>query len=376
MCVGLGKRDVMTGRARMEAILHRQPVDRLSWTTLIDNTSLAHFPRTLRGHGGIDFYRHIGCDIFLLNGWNLPHSFQSPAFSWGPEVTTEWRREGENAICEWKTPCGNLTGVCQGGHPVKYAVDSLSAVRIYRAMWENVQFKCCDDTKPFKAVNRLIGNDGIVTRFWGPSTIPRLLEMDMGTIHFYYLLHDHPREMDELIRVIHAKELQAFECLARGPCEVVVLCENTSTYYISPEVYRRYNGPHVADFVTCMHGGGKIAIIHMCGHVLDILSDIKQTGLDGIHALTPPPTGNTPWERALDVLGDDMIIIGILDASTFLVEPAANIGLALDRVYTPRLRRAPFVLALGADGLAVPLERFEAVARWMAKRNRRRKRKT
>jgi hypothetical protein len=29
-------------------------------------------------------------------------------------------------------------------------------------------------------------------------------------------------------------------------------------------------------------------------------------------ALTPPPTGDTPWELALDVIGENLIIIGIL----------------------------------------------------------------
>ena len=86
--------------------------------------------------------------------------------------------------------------------------------------------------------------------------------------------------------------------------------------------------------------------------------------------LTPPPTGDTPWELALDVLGDDLVIFGILDPSIFISGPAGDIEPALDTLYTPRLRRSNFVLWPAADGIAVPQERFEAVARWMD-RNRR-----
>jgi uroporphyrinogen-III decarboxylase len=191
--------------------------------------------------------------------------------------------------------------------------------------------------------------------------------MDMGTQNFYFLLNDHPREMDSLIDLIHRRELDAFKCLAAGPWDSITLCENTSTYYISPAVYRRYNMPHQRDFVQLAHAAGKVALLHMCGHVRDILGDIRQTGCDGIHALTPPPTGNTPWADAWDALGEDFVIIGILDPSIFLLGPVADIAGALDRLMTPGIRRANFVLWAAADGIPVPRERFMAVAEWFGR---------
>ena len=184
---------------------------------------------------------------------------------------------------------------------------------------------------------------------------------------FYYLLHDHPQEMAELIALMHQRELEAFRIAASGPGEVLILCENTSTTYISTGIYRRFNGPHVRDFVDIVHAEGKMAIIHMCGHIKGLLPQIEDTSLDGIHALTPPPTGDTPWELALDALGEDTVIMGVLDPTIFILGPVEGIGEALDRLYTPRLREARFVLWPPADGLTVPLERFESVAEWMAR---------
>ena len=37
----------------------------------------------------------------------------------------------------------------------------------------------------------------------------------------------------------------------------------------------------------------------------------------------------------------------------------------LDRLYTPRIRRANLVLCLPVDGLPTPLERFLTVGQWM-----------
>ena len=103
----------------------------------------------------------------------------------------------------------------------------------------------------------------------------------------------------------------------------------------------------------------------MCGHVRDLLQDFKQTGMDGIHALTPPPVGNTPWDEALDALGEDLVIIGILDPATLCMAPVSTLPAALEALYTPRLREANFCLWLGADGLPLPQAPFEAVKSWM-----------
>jgi hypothetical protein len=355
----------MTGRERLQAVLRKQPKDRLPWTTLVDNATLALVPPDLRGNGGIDFYKHIGCDIFLLNGWNTPHNFQSPEHRWPAEVEVVTRSDGPRAITEWRTPQGVLTGIWEGSHPVKYPVDSLAALRIYRRMWEGSSFVEHDDSETLARLDGLIGDSGVVTRFWGPSTIPRLLEADMGTVNFYYLFADHRDDVDALIRAIHRCEVDAFRILANGPWDSVTLVENTSTFYISPEIYRLYNMPHQAEFVDMVKSRGKTALLHMCGHVHGILDLIKETRCDGIHTLTPPPTGDTPWEAALDVLGDDLIILGCLDPTLFATGEVRRIPAALDTLITPRLREANFVLNPMADGIPIALERFLVVAEWV-----------
>lgn len=355
----------MTGRERLTAVLHKQPVDGVAWTTLVDDNSLRLFPEELRGNGGIDFYKAIDSDIFLLNGWGAPRSYAAPKLCWPEGVTAQWQREGDTSTHTLSLGNRSLRAIYKGGHPVRYPVQTLEDICLYRAMWEGACYEAPDDSAVQRELDSLIGDYGVVTRFWGPSTIPRLLEEDMGVEGFYYLLADHPSDMEGLIAAMHAVECQAFAVLAAGPWQSATLVENTSTYYISPAIYARYNMPHQREFVATVKAAGKPALLHMCGHVRTILPLIKETGSDGIHALTPPPTGDTLWEAALDVMGDDFIIMGILDPTIFVSGPLDDIGPALDACITPRLRAAPFVLWAAADGLPVPLERFQAVRDWM-----------
>lgn len=353
----------------MNAVLHKQPKDRLCWTTLVDGASLSLQPESLRGNGGIDFYRHLDCDIFMLNGWGTSHDFMSPGFRWPDSVTISSQRDNDRRIVQWTTPKGTLTSIHTGSHPSKYPVDSIESVRIYREMWEGASFNehWDEDRSALAAIDQMIGNDGVVTRFWGPSTIPRLLENDIGTENFYYLMADYPDEMEGLIRTIHEREREAFRILAEGPWDSITLVENTSTYYISPDIYKRFNMPHQREFVDMVKANGKVAILHMCGHVHNLLDLIKETRCDGIHTLTPPTTGDTPWEDALDVLGEDLIIFGCLDPSIWVNGPVQGIPVALDRLITPRLREANFILNPMADGIPVAPERFSAVAEWIRK---------
>lgn len=355
----------MTGRERLSAVLCKRPTDRLPWTTLVDNNTLSGLPEHLQGNHGIDFYRYLGCDILMLNGWNTPCRFCSPQMHWGDEVRVTEQQEGQQRITRWETPRGVLTAVYEKNHPVKYPVDSIESVRIFQTMWEGASYSGPDDSETLARIDALIGNDGVVTRFWGPSAIPRLLEMEMGTENFYYLLNDHPDAVEALIRTIHDKQRQAFRILAEGPWDSVTLVENTSTFYISPEIYEKFNMPHQREFVETVRNNGKTAILHMCGHVRNLLDLIKETGCDGIHVLTPPPTGDCPWEEALDVLGDDLIIFGCLDPSVFVMGNIEDVSRTLDSLITPRLKEGNFVLSPAADGICVSLERFDAVKEWM-----------
>jgi uroporphyrinogen-III decarboxylase len=166
--------------------------------------------------------------------------------------------------------------------------------------------------------------------------------------------------------------VKEYDILARRTtADVVISLENTSSSLISPAVYEAYSLPQIRDYVDVLHAHGKKAVLHMCGCLKALLPVIRGTGLDGINAVTPPPVGTTSFEDVLDAYGDDFLLFGGILCPTFFHRPDLKpdeIRAFLDRLYTPRLRRANLVLWLAVDGLATPLERFLSVGQWMAQR--------
>jgi uroporphyrinogen-III decarboxylase len=130
-----------------------------------------------------------------------------------------------------------------------------------------------------------------------------------------------------------------------------------------------YSLEHIWDYVSCMHANGKKAVVHMCGHLKALLNEIKETGMDGIHALTEPPVGTCTFEEALDFLGDDLVIIGCLDPCVFLNPNSTSeeIDAAVKKVLTGRVRESNLILGAGADGIPTPLWKYEAVSRAVEK---------
>ena len=377
----------MNGRQRLTNILNLQPTDRISWTTLADSITLSAMPEYIRSMPMVDFYRFIGCDIFQLGNYgntitvSYPYKLIRPEF----EICKYTDPDGyqvNKVITDW----GELISKAKDDHFVKYPVQTFEDMKILKNIWLNSYYEIrdgCEENpwlnpysdKPvgmceesYRKVLGEIGNDGVYIPRVGPSPVQRLLQFDMGTENFYYLLEDYEKEMEELLDIMHNCRLQEYRIIAeKMPFDTCVGMENTSTTLISPKLYRRLSLPQIRDFVDIMHSNGKKAILHMCGYLKNLLNDLKDTGLDGIHALTPPPVGDSEYELALDVLGEELIIIGCMDSTVFHRKDVARqeIWELLDRTITPRIKKSNFILWAVADGLPTPVEKFHMIKEWI-----------
>jgi len=367
----------VTGRERLTNIINRKPVDRLCWSTLICQKTRLNMPEQVRAMPSFDFYRHIGSDHFTYGSpcaSPLDPVYQKPVRRIAPGITEKWEPDADNGGRHTiESPFGTLTMAVRNSHPIEYRIKTVGDLRTFNKICQATHYEPVEDDT-LDSWNRLdaaLGDLGIYCEFNGTSPLQNLIQFDMGLETFYGLLQDHEREMEELFDILHEKQKQMYEIYCRlSPAGVIMPVENTSTMLISPALYRKYTVPHLRDYAEIIHRHGKKMVLHMCGHLKGLLPYFRETGLDGINALTPPPIGDTPYELALDVLGDDFVLLGVSFNGAVFQSPfstVSDIHRELDRVYTPRVRKANLVLSLFADGIPTDLWRFMAVRDWMEK---------
>lgn len=102
----------MTGRERITAVLNRQPTDHLCWTALCDETTRSAMPPEIREMPMLEFYRHLGCDIFQFGNFGLGSGarFTPPASRMMPDVETQVDVSADGTRTQThRTPQGTLT---------------------------------------------------------------------------------------------------------------------------------------------------------------------------------------------------------------------------------------------------------------------------
>ena len=64
---------------------------------------------------------------------------------------------------------------------------------------------------------------------------------------------------------------------------------------IGPERWRRFFKPRYARIFEAVHAQGKLAVMHCCGSVADIMPDIIEIGLDVLESVQPEAAGMNPY---------------------------------------------------------------------------------
>ena len=110
----------------------------------------------------------------------------------------------------------------------------------------------------------------------------------------HYLLFDFTDDVLALFEAMHRVLVRRAEILAdRHPADAFYMVENTSTTLISVDQYRTYNLDHITRYAEITKDAGRHLLLHMCGHLKDLLGDLARVPCSGFEAFTAPSLGNT-----------------------------------------------------------------------------------
>ena len=347
----------MTSRERIMAVLHGKTPDRTPWSPCMDD----YFTRSLEPNEDgtrpdvIDACRMIGADIMLRH----VGAYRVVC----PEVKYETLRHADVETDVIETPVGRIEQrfIYSGNvrSPLDHKVKSAEDLKVIAYMYEAMSFE--PDSSYYHEVDRRIGSDGIATLTAEASPIKLLMDSFTGLEAMAYLLADYPKEMEDLMGIMHRSNMERLRIMLHCPAEVVISYEDTSTTVISGNWYRQYCSPYINDYADLAHAGGKLFITHMCGKIKGFTELIGADRMDGIDSLCPPETGDLWACEALEKL-PGKLIIGGLDPVSLYTLSTDEIDGYVEKCLRDTTCSSRFILSTGdAVAYGTPVENLKAV---------------
>ena len=354
----------MTSRERWLAALKLEDADHIPFWPKLDH-AIERYSQ-VRGNGMTiaQMHEYIGSD---RHEW-----VDSCCRDLRKDTSATLSEQSGERITEYITPVGKLTSVAKyddasvSWHPVKMPVNTVEELKIMTRWYRDcqVELDAQAKTRNKELIDKADGGAVLATGI-GESPLMYFVEWLAGIENAHYLLADCPGEVEELFFEMHRILLKRAEIVAEHcPADMIYLTENTSTRLISPAQYEKYCARHLWDYGTAFERCNRNMVLHMCGHLKDLLPQLAKTKARAFEAFTAPPLGDS-------TLGDgraacpDKCLIGGTYAMLWLEEADAII-----RFLEGELAKLPHLrgIVLTSGGVMPPMvsvEKIKKVADWI-----------
>lgn len=340
----------MNSRERLLAALRKQEVDRIPWSPLIDGYFTSSLPQQGYKMNVVETVRFIGADLLERHVPTVKTSYKNVEF--------KEQVKGEEKVGIYETPIGSIYNIHKKTGNTTFLAKPLvkteEDVKVLQYIYENTFYEPAYDE--FEKEQKYIGDDGLATTSGPLTPIQSLLQHYMHIEPFTYGIMDYQESLEELMAVMHHKNLEVYKLMAQSPAEVIFDYEDTSTTVMSPTWYDIYCKNNIDQYAGILHNSDKIYITHMCGKLKGFKTSLAEGKMDGIDSVCPPTTGDTWLHEALEMWPGKVIIGGIEPPMLQRMNPKetrAYVENILEKVNP----KASFILSTGdATPYGTPIE--------------------
>jgi uroporphyrinogen decarboxylase len=221
----------------------------------------------------------------------------------------------------WRSPFGvERTGLGYGqptSHPLAKAA-SLKDIETYAWPshdWIDVS-AIQTQTDPHKDTYAILGGEW--SPFWHDA-------IDLvGHENLYYLMYDNPAAAEALFEHItdyyYEGTKKSFETTGKD-IDIFFIGNDLGGQtgpLIGVEGFRQFVLPSLKRLINLGHAHDKQVLMHCCGGFRQLIPDLIDAGLDGLHALQPDCAGMDPAGLKRD-FGKDIVLNGAVDSHNILI---------------------------------------------------------
>lgn len=267
-------------------------------------------PAPYTGMSLAQLYRALGCS-------NRVYNFND-AFKCEEDPRVKFSRRDLNATeyeVRWDTPVGSQRAVYRISknspwhEPLKWPISAESEMKV--AAWRVEQTKWSWDQTAFDRVAAEWGGLGAPTMYICRTTIQQLYVSEMGVEAAIYALMDYPATCERYFAALTMSQEQLIKLINASPIRLINFGDNLHASTTSPELFEKHILPVYQRRCELLHAAGKFVSSHWDGNCKPLLPYARETGLDGIEAITPRPQGDVTLEETRAALGEMFLLDGI-----------------------------------------------------------------
>ncbi|MHC4858787.1 MAG: uroporphyrinogen decarboxylase family protein [Planctomycetota bacterium] len=294
-------------------------------------------------YAGMDLhevYRALGCSARLYEYNSCFRRVEHPSV----EVV---RRELSETDTETtiRTPVRNQVAVHRrtptSPHPITVKWEVTTREELAVAAWREANATWEWDREQFDAWQAKVGDLGAPTMFMPRMNVQCLYIEKMGVESAVYAIYEWRDEVEAFFRELEGAHDRLIDVIAESPIEIVNFGENVHAGTLSPDLFLEYHLPACQRRCERLHAAGKFVTSHWDGDVGPLLPHARETGLDGIEAITPVPQGDVTLEETREALGDDMLLLDGIPAvhfdETYPVSTLVETAERLIDLFAPKL---------------------------------------
>jgi hypothetical protein len=199
---------------------------------------------------------------------------------------------------------------------VEFPVKTARDLRVATYLVGRQEFRA--NVEAFQTAASAVGHRAEPTVFLSSSGFTELIKNWCGLIDTYYLLHDHPAEVEAYLEACDRRDDRLIDEALKLPCRIFNLGDHATNEFTPPPILKKYLMPRWRRIADRLHAAGRFVHTHWDGNSRLMLPYLRETRLDGVEALTPEPMGDMTLEQIRAAVGDRMVVLDLLPAIDFL----------------------------------------------------------
>ncbi len=141
-----------------------------------------------------------------------------------------------------------------------------------------------------------------------------------GATAAIYAYHDHPDLMAELMDLCEEQCLRTAEMVIDAGPDFFMLGASGLWTMNSPEIFRRFSLPTIRKVTRWCKEAGLPSFLHSCGRQRDMIEILaKETDLDVVNTLEPPPMGDCDLRDLKQRFGHKLALMGNLHTTDVML---------------------------------------------------------